>query len=241
MMKKGVAIAWVVLACQSVPLHAENGTEAKVRATVNALLGEDAVRSVAPAPLAGLYEVVLKSGELVYTNEQVSHIVVGSIIDAKTRENLTEKRQEALAKIDFSTLPLKNAIVIKSGDGSRIFASFEDPNCGFCKRLAKDLQQVPNITQYLFLYPILGADSTEKAQRILCSANPAETWRAWMVDGKAPPAPPANCDTSVIERNLQLGQKLGIGGTPTLFLKDGSRIGGYLPAAKLEERLRAVR
>jgi len=167
MMKKGVAIAWVVLACQSVPLHAENRAEAKVRATVNALLGEEAVRSVAPAPLAGLYEVVLRSGELVYTNEQVSHIVVGSIIDAKTRENLTEKRQEALARIDFSTLPLNDAIVIKSGDGSRILASFEDPNCGFCKRLAKDLQQVTNTTQYLFLYPILGADSTEKARRIL--------------------------------------------------------------------------
>lgn len=137
MMKKGVAIACVVLACQSVPLYAENGTEAKVRATVNALLGEDAVRSVAPAPLAGLYEVVLKSGELVYTNEQVSHIVVGSIIDAKTRENLTEKRQEALARIDFSTLPLNDAIVIKSGDGSRIFASFEDPNCRFLQTVGE--------------------------------------------------------------------------------------------------------
>ncbi|WP_217126889.1 DsbC family protein [Hydrogenophilus thiooxidans] len=220
---------------------AETAEEAKVRKSIDALLGSDAVRSVRAAPMPGLYEVVLTSGELVYTNREVSHIVVGSIIDAKTRTNLTEKRLDELSRIDFSTLPLKDAIVIKKGDGSRVFASFEDPNCGFCKRLAKTLQEVDNTTQYLFLYPILGPDSEDKAKRILCSDDPAKTWQSWMVEGKTPPAVPPSCDTSVIERNVALGRQLGIGGTPTLFLRDGSRIGGFLPAEKLEERLRAVR
>jgi len=220
---------------------AETAEEANVQQSINALLGGDAVRSVRAAPMPGLYEVVLKSGELVYTNTEVSHIVVGSIIDAKTRVNLTEKRLDELSRIDFSALPLKDAIVIKKGDGSRVFASFEDPNCGFCKRLAKALQQVDNTTQYLFLYPILGPDSEEKAKRILCSDDPAKTWQSWMVEGKTPPAAPPSCDTSVIEHNVALGRQLGIGGTPTLFLRDGSRIGGFLPAEKLEERLRAVR
>jgi thiol:disulfide interchange protein DsbC len=205
---------------------------------VNQLLETEAVRSVQPAPLNGLYEVVLKSGELIYTNEAVSHFIVGAIIDAKTKENLTEKRLDVINKIDFSSLPLKDAFEVKKGNGQRVIASFEDPNCTFCKRLAKELQGVDNITQYVFLYPILGNDSREKAKRIWCAADPAKAWTEWMLDGKLPPE--GRCDLSAIERNVALGQRLGIGGTPTLFLKDGSRIAGFLPAAKLEERLKGA-
>ncbi len=232
----GAAMGVLLAICATV--WAAKPTSETIAQRVNQLLEADAVRSVQPAPVSGLYEVLLKSGELIYTNEAVSHFIVGAIIDAKTRENLTEKRLEVLNKIDFASLPLKDALVVKKGSGQRVIASFEDPNCTFCKRLAKELQGVDNITQYVFLYPILGNDSREKAKRIWCAPDPAKVWTEWMVEGKSPAE--GKCDTAAIERNVVLGQRLGIGGTPTLFFKDGSRIAGFLPAAKLEERLKGV-
>lgn len=229
----GVAAWWIG------GVFAWAATPAEIAQKVNRLLEADAVKSVQPAPMAGLYEVALKSGELIYTNEAVTHFLVGALIDAKTRENVTEKRLEALNRIDFATLPFADAIVVKKGDGKRVLASFEDPNCGFCKRLTKELRGMENVTRYVFLYPVLGADSQAKAKAIWCAPNRTKAWLEWMVEGKAPEGK-TDCDTGAIERNVALGKRLGIGGTPTLFLKDGSRISGFLPAARLEERLKAV-
>ncbi|MCX7945948.1 MAG: DsbC family protein [Hydrogenophilus sp.] len=209
----------------------------QIAQTMNRILGTEAVRSVSATPVKGLYEVVLKSGEVIYTNEEATHVLVGSLIDLKTRENLTERRLEELGRIDFSSLPLADAFVLRRGKGERVFASFEDPNCGFCKRLARELQGLDNYTQYVFLFPILGADSQEKARRIWCAKDRAAAWQRWMVEGIEPPPPSGECDASAIARNTALGQKLGISGTPTLFLKSGARVGGFVPAAQLETRL----
>jgi hypothetical protein len=128
---------------------------------------------------------VLKSGELLYTDANVSFIIDGSIIDAKTRKNVTQARMAQLMKIDFATLPLDQAIKQVRGNGKRVIASFEDPNCGYCKRLAKDLQSLKDATVYTFLYPILSPDSTEKSKNIWCAKDKAAAWNDWMVGGKA--------------------------------------------------------
>ncbi len=211
--------------------------ETTIRQRVNQLLGGEAVKEVRTTPMPGLYEVALVTGEVVYTNEAVSHILVGSLIDAKTRENLTEKRLEELNRVDFAALPFDQAFAIKKGKGERVFVTFEDPNCSFCKRLAREVAMMDNVTQYVFLLPILGPDSLEKAKRIWCDSDRAKAWQEWMIEGKAPAPVPGSCDTRAIERNLQLGQKLAIGGTPAIILPDGSRIGGFVPKARLEERL----
>ena len=60
-----------------------------------------------------------------------------------------------------------------------------------------------------------------------------------LVGGKAPAE--ASCDTGAVARNVELGQSLRISGTPTIFLADGSRIGGYVPRTELEKALSAVK
>lgn len=214
--------------------------EKEVKAKVEAFLGAPAVSSVRTVPYGGLYEVVLTTGEVVYTDEKVSYILTGSIIDTAKREDITAKRMDELARIDFSALPLDRAIKLVRGKGTRVLATFEDPNCVFCKKLAKELQTIDDVTIYVFLYPILGPDSVEKAKRIWCAPDRAQTWVAWMIEGKPVPET-ASCDTKAIEQNVALGEKLRISGTPTIFLASGDRLGGYLPAAKLEERLKRVR
>lgn len=216
-------------------VHAD---DASVRKAVEGFIGSPAVESVAKTPYGGLYEIVLKSGELVYTDEKASFLIDGRIIDTKTRQDVTQTRMTQLSAIDFSTLPLDQAIKQVHGSGKRVLVSFEDPNCGYCKRLGKELKQLKDVTIYTFLYPILSPDSTEKSRNIWCAKDKAKTWSDWILDAKVPVA--ANCDSSVVDRNIALGQKLRINGTPTLFLADGRRLGGYMPAAELEQALSEV-
>jgi thiol:disulfide interchange protein DsbC len=140
-----------------------------------------------------------------------------------------------LSAIDFGVLPLEQAIKQVRGNGKRVLVSFEDPNCGYCKRLGKELAQMKDVTIYTFLYPILSPDSHEKSRNIWCAKDKARAWNDWILDGKVPAA--ASCDSSTIDRNIALGQKLRINGTPTMFLADGRRLGGYVPAATLEQAL----
>ncbi len=213
--------------------------EESVRKSVEAFVGvPSSVESVTRTTYSGLYEVVLKSGELVYTDEQVSFLLDGRVIDTRTRRDVTQARLNQLSAIDFSTLPLDQAVKQVKGNGKRVIATFEDPNCGYCKRLAKELTKVNDVTIYTFLYPILSADSMTKSQNIWCAKDKAKIWNDWVLNEKTPPA--QSCDASVIDRNVALGQKLKIHGTPTLFLSDGSRIGSFVPAADLEKALDAV-
>lgn len=212
--------------------------EANVRKGIEAFIGAPVIESVAKTPFNGLYEVVLKSGELVYTDEKVSFIVDGRVIDTKTRRDVTEARMMQLSAIDFGALPLDRAIKQVKGNGKRVLVSFEDPNCGYCKRLGKEIAQLNDVTVYTFLYPILGEDSLDKSRNIWCAKDRAKAWNSWILDAKAPAV--AKCDAAVVDQNVSLGQSLKINGTPTLFLADGRRLGGYVPAAELEQALASV-
>jgi thiol:disulfide interchange protein DsbC len=215
--------------------HAD--TEA-VKQGMEAYIGAPAVESVTSLPYGGLYEVLLKSGELVYTDERVGFIIDGRIIDTTTRRDVTQARLVELSAIDFDALPLDRAIKQVRGTGKRVLVSFEDPNCGYCKRLGKELAGVDDVTIYTFLYPILGEDSVRKSRNIWCAQDQAKAWNDWILDNKTPAV--AECDSSVVDANVELGRALRINGTPTMFLADGRRIGGYLPAAQLEQALAVV-
>ena len=208
--------------------------EAAVRKAIESKLGVK-VSSVAKSGYLGLYEVYAE-GQIVYTDEKVTAIVGGPLFDAKTMKNVTSERMQKLTAIKFSDLPLDLAVKQVRGNGKRIIASFEDPNCGFCKKLAKDLQKLDNVTVYTFLYPILSPDSLEKSNRIWCSANKAKSWNDWMLRDVAPKGK-AICNTEALTANLDFAKKYRITGTPTLIFEDGSRVPGAIGAVQIEERL----
>lgn len=218
--------------------------EADIKRAMEAKLGSK-VESVTKTGFLGLYEVYVGGG-IIYTDEKMTAMIVGgdqiqsqlavNLVDLKANKNITEERMKKLTAIRFGDLPLERAVKQVRGDGRRILVTFEDPNCGYCKRLAKDLQRLDNLTIYTFLYPILSEDSVHKSRQIWCSADRARAWTDWMVDGKAP-APREDCDVSVIARNQEFGRKYGITGTPTLFFADGERVPGAVPVAKIEQKL----
>lgn len=212
--------------------------EANVKKAIEAKLGTT-VTSVTKSGYLGLYEVYF-DGQIIYTDEKVTAIVAGNLIDGKTMTSVTEERMRKLNAIKFSDLPLNQAIKQVKGNGKRVLASFEDPNCGYCKRLAKDLAKLDNVTIYTFLYPILSEDSIKKSRQIWCSADKVKAWNDWMVDGKAPTGKD-DCDTTAIINNQEFGQKLRITGTPTIFFADGERVPGAVPLARIEQKLNSIK
>ena len=193
------------------------------------------IDEVNKSPVTGLYEIRVNGTEIYYTDAEGNYLVQGNLIDTKLHKNLTEERVEKLTAINFESLPFKDAFTIVRGNGKRKLAVFEDPNCGYCKRFERDLQKVDNVTIHMFLYPILGADSAEKSKNIWCAKDKAKAWQDWMVRDK--PIPPANCNVSALERNVELGHKFKITGTPTLVFVDGSRIPGAIATAEVEKHL----
>ena len=139
----------------------------------------------------------------------------------------------------LDSLPTKDAFSIVRGTGKRKIAVFEDPNCGYCKRFEKDLQKLDNITVYLFLYPILSADSMDKAKNIWCSKDRAKSWQDWMIKAQTPPG--SVCESTALQRNLEYGKKHKISGTPTILLADGSRVPGAIEAKELEKLLQDIK
>ncbi len=212
--------------------------EAAIRKNIAARLPQlKSIDEVRASPMPGLFEVRVNGTEIYYADAQGNYLIEGNLIDTRNRRNLTDERIEKLTAIKFESLPLKDAFTIVRGNGERKIAVFEDPNCGYCKRFERDLQKVDNVTIYLFLYPILGADSTEKSKAIWCARDRGQAWQDWMLRDQTAPAAAAMCDTSALARNVEVGRKHKINGTPTLLFTNGARVPGAVDTKKIEQML----
>lgn len=234
-MRIAAAVALAASATLGCTAHADQTTD-KLKATLQSRLPDIQIKSIAKAPIPGLYEVNLGS-QLIYADATGEYVIAGELVDTKTRTNLSEARLAELNKVDFASLPLDRAVKVVKGNGSRRIVVFSDPNCPYCKQLESTLKSVDNVTVYTFLYPVLSPDSVTKSKAIWCAADRAKTWEAWMVNHQSPASPASNCDTSVLDKNLALGHGLNVTGTPTIILSDGRRLPGAVSASELNEAL----
>ncbi len=222
------------LACSLTALA--QGQEALIRKNLQERIPQfPKIDEITKAPMPGLYEIRVDGTEIYYTDAEGNFLIQGQLIDTRSRRNLTEERIDKLTAIDFQSLPLKDAFTLVRGNGKRKLAVFEDPNCGYCKRFERDLQKVDNITVYLFLYPILGQDSVDKSRNIWCAKDRVKAWQDAMLREQALAS--ANCDISALQRNVELGRKYKINGTPTLITTDGNRVPGAISTAQIEKLL----
>jgi thiol:disulfide interchange protein DsbC len=210
--------------------------EAEIKSTLQKKVPQiGQINTVAKSPVPGLYEVITLD-HLFYTDEKAQFLIDAAVYDLKSMRNITEERSRKLFALDFNKLPLELAVKQVKGNGSRKMAVFTDPNCGFCKKLEKELLQIDNITLYQFMYPIFPG-SDEKVRGVWCSKDRSKAWNDMMQHDITPP--PGNCDTPT-EKVLALGRKLKINGTPGLIFADGTSNPGYMPAAELEKALNAT-
>jgi thiol:disulfide interchange protein DsbC len=220
---------------------ADAPVEAAIKKAIEPRLGAGVkVDSVKATPYAGLYEV-RAAGDILYTDKKGEFLFIGHVYNAKTAQDLTKERIDEINKIKFSDLPFESALKLVKGDGKRVIAVFEDPNCGYCKRFRQTtLKEMDNVTVYTFMYNILSEDSFVKSKNIWCAPDRNKAWDEWMVSGKAAPAAAASC-VAPNDKVLELGQKLRIQGTPAIFFTDGSRIPGAIDTKGLEAKLSSIK
>jgi thiol:disulfide interchange protein DsbC len=219
---------------------AENSVESTIRKAVEPRLRGAKIESIKETPYAGLYELRV-AGDVLYTDKKGEYLVIGHVYDTKSTRDLTRERIDDINKIKFSDLPLDAAIKQVKGNGKRVLAVFEDPNCHYCKQLRQTaLKEVDNVTIYTFMYNILAPDSFTKSANVWCSPDRAKAWDDWMINNKPAPAAPASCQTPN-EKVVELGQKLHISGTPAIFFADGSRFPGLVDAQSIEAKLATIK
>jgi thiol:disulfide interchange protein DsbC len=233
---KHVSISLLILGMAS-SVFALN--EKQIRTEIQKRLGTSAnVRNVTPSPIPGLFEVQVNN-EIFYTDSNAKYLIQGEMVELASGNNLTTKRQEDINRIKWSELPQAQAFKVVRGNGSRQIAVFSDPNCGYCKRLEKTLQQLDNVTIYNYLIPILSADSALKSKQIWCATDQQKVWNDWMLNNLGPSGK-SDCPNP-IDKNLTLAKNYGINGTPTIFFTDGSRFPGAVQLADIEKKLASLK
>src|SRR3989344_2759151 len=173
--KRFLSAAFIALAMGQGLAHAQAELPAAQLATLKQKLSQrmpqlppiDGPRTTS---MAGLIEL-RAGGHILYTDTSGDHLIEGQLIDVRTQRNLTEERTDEINQVDFASLPLRDAVVWKSGNGKRRMVVFADPNCGYCKRLERDMQKLKDVTIYTFMIGILGDDSKAKADQIWCAKD----------------------------------------------------------------------
>ena len=208
---------------------------------------EERIRSLAPnansiaiseTPIEGILMVQV-NGDIVYTTSDGKYLIQGRVVDMDTREDLTENakaeiRRELLAGIDTS-----RQITFSPQEPEYQLMVFTDIDCGYCRKLHAQMaeynEQGIAISYMAFPRAGIGSPSYDKAVSVWCAEDPQE---AMTLAKQGADPDPLKCDNPVAEQ-YQLGQQLGVTGTPALMTSDGSLIPGYVPPEKLRERLDA--
>lgn len=176
-----------------------------------------------------MYEILMENSDtLVYVTQDFRYSFVGTVIDIQEKRNLTEERLTNWKRVDLSSLNFKNGFQITRG--SRRVALLVDPNCPYCKKLIGEVKQVPDLSVYVFLYPILGSESRQKSSAIW---NSDDREKALLSEE----TPEARGGPDPVEENLAFGRQHKINSVPTMILEDGRMLKGYMTASKIESYL----
>jgi len=212
--------------------------EAEIRKNLEPKIGGAKIESVQPAPIAGLFEVQIRAAEglqIVYTDAAGHMVIQGNIVDLRQGRDLTRERLQKLSAIDFKKLPLDLAVKVQRGNGKRQLAMFSDPYCPACRQFERSLAQLNDVTIYVFMYPVIRPENADHSRAVWCSTDRVKAWLDLAAAAKPKiPDAPARCDNPV-DKVLALGKSLGVNSTPTLYLSNGEKISGGLPAADLRE------
>jgi thiol:disulfide interchange protein DsbC len=212
---------------------------------------EEALRAITPdvkvlsvehAPVSGLWEITVQGGGkkgIVYIDSARKNVVIGSIVDLKSKTNLTQKKFDDINRIDTSLIPLDDALVMGSSMARHRVIVFDDPDCPYCAKLHPELKKIVkdrnDVAFYFKIFPILQLhpEAYEKSKTILCEKSNEKALGLLedVFDKKTIPKP--SCDTEAVDENIELAKRLGISGTPTLIFSDGRVVSGALKADDL--------
>jgi thiol:disulfide interchange protein DsbC len=206
---------------------------AEVRARVVKKLQGAKAEDVASSPIAGLYEVTL-GGLIVYVSEDGKYLVSGNVYDLETQSNLTAARRNEARARTLASASSSDMIIFSPPDPKMTVTVFTDVDCGFCRKFHNqmaDLNKAGIKVRYM-MYPRTGpgTESWRKAESVWCAKDrkDAMTRAKRGEEVKSP-----KCDAASIKTQYELGDDLGLEGTPAIFTESGEYVGGFLTPAQL--------
>ena len=219
---------------------AQDDVELSKEQLAETLVGVD-VSEITESPVSGIYEVAVGSN-VAYLSSDGRYLLQGDLYDLTTNENMTETRRarervSMLAGVDSAEM-----IVFSPApeDIEHTITIFTDIDCGYCRQFHSEIKKVNEMgiaVHYLF-YPRTGPDTESwfKADRVWCSGE-AERNEYLTTAKLGGEIPEETCDTSPVNNHFELGNLVGVRGTPTVFSESGVQLGGYLPPDDLLARL----
>ncbi len=198
---------------------------------VKSVNSEIEVMEIKQSPVAGLWEItILARGKrgIAYIDFPKTHIITGSIIDVSSSLNLTNKRLYEISKVEFSDIPLEDALILGNPEARFKAIVFNDPDCPYCKNLHREMrslvEEYEDIAFYIKLLPLkVHPTAYKKAKAIVCLRSMALLERSY--DGR--PLPEPTCETTEVDDTIELAEQLGIATTPTIILPDGGVVQGF--------------
>ncbi len=193
--------------------------------------------SIMPSSIPGLYEVIV-GGQVLYLSQDGRFAVQGDILELSSRTNLTENRRGALRSQAIAAVGESNMVVFApEGQARHTVTIFTDIDCGYCRKLHSQIadynKEGIKIRYLMFPREGIGSESFNKAVAVWCADNRQDALtkakRGENVERKT-------CDNPV-KAQYELGQKLGVRGTPSLILESGDMIPGYVPPTQLTQML----
>ncbi len=219
---------------------AASAVHADIRADVAKKFPGSTADDVRPAPMPGLYEL-RRGGDIVYVTPDGRYAMMGDLYDLSTNSNLSETRRRGLRTELLAAVPDSQTLVFSPKDPKYTINVFTDVDCGYCRKLHSQIAEYNRLgvrVRYLF-FPRTGPDteSWHKAESVWCAAdrNDALTRAKRGETLKSKP-----CGTTPVAKEYQLGEDLGVQGTPTIVLANGELLPGYVPPAMLVDHLKTV-
>lgn len=196
-------------------------------------LPPDANMQVSISPIADLYQVTIGT-EILYITADGKYIITGNIIDSDSRENLTDNARNSLRAEVINAVP-DTETVIFAPDGEIIHTLniFTDTDCGFCIKLHQEIPELNKngIAVRYLAFPRSGVGS--KTYQVMQSIWCADDTKSAMNTVKAGQTIPNKTCKNPIAKQHNLGQQIGVSGTPAMILPSGELLPGYIPAARL--------
>ncbi len=227
-------VAAMALGLVSTLGHAADPDQA-IRKNLLSIQPDLPIEAIAESPMPGVYQVQLKGGRQLYASADGQFVMQGYLFQFKDGQavNLTEvEESKAIAK-QINAIPAKDMVVFAPKEPKTHITVFTDTDCAYCQKLHSEVGELNKLgveVRYL-AFPRQGMGS--KGAKDLASVWCSEDRQAAMNKAKARESiPQVSCDNPVAQE-YQLGQAIGVNGTPAIILENGKMIPGYQPAAQL--------
>jgi thiol:disulfide interchange protein DsbC len=212
------------------------GSDALIRQVVAGAVPGVPISSIKPAPFAGFKEVAL-SGRVVYVSDDGKHLLQGTLIRLEDRANLTEASEAILRRGILASAGKDRRIVFPAKVQKHKITVFTDIDCAYCRKLHSEIAQIngSGITVEYMFFPRAGinSESYDKAVAVWCAADR----NLALTDAKLDKPIKTRTCANPVAAEYELGQKVGVDGTPAVYLDDGTQIGGYVPPDELLKRI----